>query len=177
MKPKKIKYKGLLVSEHRAFIMQFVEELVEQVKNKTVLDVGAGDWPWTRQLLKPVCSYIAQDVFTHPAINIVCKAEELVQTVGENSYDAVTCFDVLEHVDDPFLVAKNLYQVIRPGGFLALTVPFNYFVHAHGEKNFWDYWRFTAYGLRKMFSNFKSLEIIPNGDPLEPLGYKIIGKK
>lgn len=174
---KKVLVDGHWVSELRKSIIDFVSSLTEKVKNKKVLDCGAGDWYFPRKIFKPICSYTAQDVFSHPLIDIVCKAEDLVKTVGKESYDVVLCFDVLEHVENPFNVANNLYEVIKPGGMLALTVPFFWHIHAHGEKNFYDYWRFTNYGLQKLFYKFNQLDIRPVGETLEPIGFQLLGYK
>ena len=40
-----------------------------------------------------------------------------------NSYDAVICSEVLEHVDSPEDSIKELIRVLKPGGILALSVP------------------------------------------------------
>jgi SAM-dependent methyltransferase len=40
------------------------------------------------------------------------------------SFDAVTCFDVLEHVPDPSAMVRMLASYLRPGGFLYVSAPF-----------------------------------------------------
>lgn len=39
------------------------------------------------------------------------------------SWDAVTMFDVLEHLDKPLETAREALRLLRPGGFIAITVP------------------------------------------------------
>jgi SAM-dependent methyltransferase len=39
-------------------------------------------------------------------------------------YDAVTCFDVLEHVPDPPSMVRTLASYLRPGGYLYVSAPF-----------------------------------------------------
>jgi 2-polyprenyl-3-methyl-5-hydroxy-6-metoxy-1,4-benzoquinol methylase len=39
-------------------------------------------------------------------------------------FDAVTCFDVLEHVPDPPAVVRQLASYLRPGGRLYVSAPF-----------------------------------------------------
>ncbi len=41
----------------------------------------------------------------------------------EKSYDLITCFEVLEHVDDQPAAIKNMYSMLKPGGHLAGTFP------------------------------------------------------
>lgn len=42
----------------------------------------------------------------------------------ENQFDAVLCNHVLEHVNDDILAMKELYRVMKPGGFAILQIPF-----------------------------------------------------
>jgi SAM-dependent methyltransferase len=39
------------------------------------------------------------------------------------SYDLTLCLDVIEHVDDDAVALRELRRVVRPGGFLIVTVP------------------------------------------------------
>lgn len=42
---------------------------------------------------------------------------------GEDSFDLVTCLDVIEHTDDDAVALRELRRVTRPGGHLVLSVP------------------------------------------------------
>ncbi|WP_420266341.1 class I SAM-dependent methyltransferase [Candidatus Magnetominusculus dajiuhuensis] len=42
---------------------------------------------------------------------------------GENSFDAVTMFYVLEHLRDPLYALKRAFHILRPNGLLILRVP------------------------------------------------------
>ena len=89
------------------------------------------------------------------------------------SFDCVICIEVLEHCADPFIAAKELQRILRPGGALFLTVPFLTSFHgstgvqtgAHGA--FPDYWRFTHQGLEKMFAGMDELKVMPFDGPIE----------
>ena len=41
----------------------------------------------------------------------------------DESFDAITCLEVLEHVLDPFNLLKDLHRVLRPKGQVLLTTP------------------------------------------------------
>ena len=38
----------------------------------------------------------------------------------EDTYDFITCSEVAEHFNDPHKEFQNLYEMLRPGGFLAV---------------------------------------------------------
>ena len=40
-----------------------------------------------------------------------------------NHFDVVSLFEVLEHVPDPFSELKEINRILKPGGFLCLSVP------------------------------------------------------
>lgn len=43
---------------------------------------------------------------------------------NENSFDAVLCNHVLEHVQDDIKAMREIHRVLKPGGFAVLQVPF-----------------------------------------------------
>ncbi|MEM3101549.1 MAG: class I SAM-dependent methyltransferase [Candidatus Nitrosotenuis sp.] len=48
---------------------------------------------------------------------------DLLKDTLERSYDTIGCFDVLEHINDDVKAIKSLYDLVRPDGYLLLTVP------------------------------------------------------
>jgi 2-polyprenyl-3-methyl-5-hydroxy-6-metoxy-1,4-benzoquinol methylase len=49
-----------------------------------------------------------------------------VQTLEQERYDVITCFDVLEHVSDPLAALARIRNALRPGGILFLYAPVGY---------------------------------------------------
>lgn len=41
----------------------------------------------------------------------------------EGPYDAILCLDLLEHLADPYAVLARLRQLVRPGGYLLVSLP------------------------------------------------------
>jgi SAM-dependent methyltransferase len=65
------------------------------------------------------------------------------------NYDFVLSSQVLEHVLDPALYLSECFRVLKPGGKLLVTTHGTFWDHACPH----DYWRWTAYGLRKAVEN------------------------
>jgi|SRR3989344_6678395 len=86
-------------------------------QNKTLLDVGGSDFsvygPLAQKFkittcdIKPKKGILKQDV------------QKL--TFKDNSFDMVTCFEVLEHIPDPVKAMKELYRVTK--NRLLISVP------------------------------------------------------
>lgn len=90
----------------------------------------------------------------------------------DGRFDAVICLEVLEHVGNPFRAAREIARVLRPGGHLLLTAPFLAQHHGKGSVSqrhdgYPDYWRFTHEGLRRMFGDFRDVEVVPLDGPIE----------
>jgi len=74
------------------------------------------------------------------------------------SLDAVICIAVLEHVEEPQKAMKEIYRVLRPGGFCFIYVPFLYYYHP--MKGYYkDFYRFTYDGAEYLTRDFKTVEI------------------
>jgi SAM-dependent methyltransferase len=100
-------------------------------------------------------------------------------TFADESFDAVLCLEVLEHVADPHTAAREICRVLRPGGRLFLTAPFVAPYHGKGESpghdGYPDYWRFTHQGLARLFSPFAEVRVEALDGPLEValLGFRL----
>ena len=79
--------------------------------------------------------------------------------------DIVTIIEVLEHVENPFLAIENIEKILGKNKLCICSVPFNF--HIHDEP--YDYFRFTYYGLKKLFSNFESIKITNRNGWLESI--------
>jgi len=73
-----------------------------------------------------------------------------------DSYDAVLCNQVLEHIFEPNIFLKEISRVLKKGGLLLLTVPFVWDEHEQP----YDYARYTSFGISDILRrhDFKILE-------------------
>jgi uncharacterized protein YbaR (Trm112 family) len=82
------------------------------------------------------------DVDAFPGVDLVANAERLPFQAG--SLDAVECDAVLEHVEQPLAVGREIFRVLKPGGWLHAVVPFCHPYHAYPA----DFRRWTLPGFR-----------------------------
>jgi len=93
-----------------------------------LLDIGCG---WDARFLKAVEPYIGSGVgidFKAPLIREgKIRTERLTLAdrlpYAEASFDLVTMLAVLEHLEQPQNILREIYRVLAPGGQLVLTVP------------------------------------------------------
>lgn len=170
-------YKGSYATLVRIGVICFLESWQNRIHGK-VLDVGVGTSSYSRQLFQDRCDYTATDCFEHPNIDVVSDIQRLTDVFEPESFDFVICVEVLEHVPRPWKAAEEIYAVLKPGGTLLLTIPFNYRLHT--EEQVRDYWRMSADGLRVLLqevAGFEEVEITPIGHPEFPFSHTVVARK
>jgi SAM-dependent methyltransferase len=109
------------------------EKAAQLKAGSRVLDAGAGECQY-RDLFAH-CDYKAQDFaqyggtqsgplkesWRYGALDYVCDITAI--PVADETFDAVLCTEVLEHVPQPIEVIRELARILRPGGRLLLTAP------------------------------------------------------
>ena len=93
------------------------------------LDIGAAGGGNTRVLRAHGWKAVALD-YAESAVEIArARGIDTVRTdarnlpIGSGTCDLVTAFDVLEHIDEDYLVAAEIARVLRPGGTALVAVP------------------------------------------------------
>lgn len=106
-------------------------------------------------------------------IGDICNYNDFLQ---DNTYDYIVCTEVLEHTLRPWDAVNEIYRILKPGGILFATTPFDFRIHGPLP----DCWRFTEHGLRSLFHQYTNLEIYSLTNPeraLMPIHYTIIARK
>ncbi len=92
-------------------------------------------------------------------VDICSLAEALKAKLGEEPFDLVICCHVLEHTRDPRRAARNIQDILRPGGLAYVATPWSQAFHATPD----DYWRFSMRGLMLMFEGLEILSAFYSG--------------
>jgi SAM-dependent methyltransferase len=145
-------------------LFEFIEQAGTSIQpGARVLDAGAGDGRYQAEFAHtryvgidlavgdPVADYSRLDVLGDLA-QMPFKTE---------TFDAILCTQVLEHVREPQRVLQELGRVLRPGGRLFLSAPQSW--HQHQKPN--DYYRYTSFGLRYLLEKVKL-----NVEMIRPMG-------
>ena len=134
----------------------WIEEQIKKIPDGSViLDAGAGD-----QHHRKLCNklnYVAQDFAGYDGIGNKAGLQTGAYNYGkldivsdiisipkeDESYDAILCTEVLEHIPYPELAVKELSRLLAPGGRIILTAPFcslTHFAPYHYMTGFNKYW-------------------------------------
>ena len=123
----------------RVRLMVF-EEILKRfpLENKVVLEVGCGSGVFTKAAVVHSKSVTGTDVAKKAIKELALenKDEKLkfITAAAENlpfkrnSFDAVLCFETLEHLKSPVAVLGEIYRVLKPRGRLYVSIP-NWFAY------------------------------------------------
>lgn len=96
--------------------------------------------------------------------------------IEDETYDFVSCCEVLEHTSAPWDAPKEIWRMLKWGGYVFVSTPLNLELHPPLP----DYWRFTEYGLRELFKDFEILVLDNIHDSNRkgfPIQHTMIGRK
>jgi SAM-dependent methyltransferase len=82
--------------------------------------------------------------------------------LGDATFDAVLCVNVLEHIYDYKHVLAESHRILKGGGSIYITVPFLFNIHGSPD----DYFRYTRSALKRMLQDTEYTSI-----SIEELGY------
>lgn len=174
------------ISEHDIKVIEMIRYTVDfeiknfamnyDLKGKTLLDIAPQDYVGAKKYFKH-SSVKTLDIDSSSGADYIadiCKCNS--HLIPDDFFDLIVCTEVLEHTLRPFDAASELYRIIKKGGMILITTPFDFRIHGPLP----DCWRFTDYGLRALFRDFSEITIkaIENPDRnLMPLQYVTILSK
>lgn len=80
---------------------------------------------------------------------------DLMKPIKGKKFDGGISMDLLEHTENPFIIAENISNSLKKGAFLFVTVPWIWEIHEYPK----DYWRFAPQGLEQLFPKMECITI------------------
>jgi ubiquinone/menaquinone biosynthesis C-methylase UbiE len=141
----------------RRLIVSLLETYSPADGSQKVLDIGCGTGAML-DMLQPFGTVVGAD-FAPQALSFcrargdypLARADVRRLPFADNSFDAVTAMDVIEHIDDDKAASAEIFRVLRPGGRLFVTVPAYAFLWSEHDEALHHYRRYTAPHLKDVF--------------------------
>jgi SAM-dependent methyltransferase len=136
------------------FMFGFKNITREEIEGKRVLEVGSRNVNGSLRVLieeyKPR-EYVGVDIIEGPGVDVLCDASGLISKFGAETFDAVICTEMIEHVRDWKQVIHNLKMVCKKKGIIVITTRSPGFLY-HGWP--YDFWRYDLEDLKIIFRDF-----------------------
>ena len=140
-----------------------------------LVDIGCGTRPYAILYQRHFRLAFGFDVSTSPHDLSLADflAEAPTMPLPASLFDCALCTEVLEHVPEPGQALNEIARVLKPGGWLVLTVPL--LLGLHEEP--YDYYRYTVHGLRYLLSRagFEVERVQTKGEMLAVVLSTLIG--
>ncbi len=138
--------------------MGFRNHAIFMERNKALfkgpfLEVGSRDYGSTEKMRAkfPGETYVGIDMQAGEGVDLVLDLtmpfSDVDALLGGKRFGTIFCLSVLEHCEQPFLMAENISRLLAPQGVLYVSVPHAWKFHGYPS----DYWRFTHEGVKKLF--------------------------
>ena len=109
----------MIYQPERVLLSRQISKLAPNDPGKT-LDVGGGDGSRYRDYFKTF-DFTSLDIDPETNPNVVASADKM--PFMDCEFDTLLSSQVLEHVLSPQDCMNEMYRVLKPGGYLVLTVP------------------------------------------------------
>ncbi|MCJ2033147.1 class I SAM-dependent methyltransferase [Methylobacterium sp. J-068] len=141
-----------------------------------LLEVGCGEQPY-RRFVPAACRYTGIDRaeagadFRMSPLSDITYYSGATFPVASASMDALFHTEVMEHVLETGAFLDECARVLRPGGAMFFTVPFQARYHFKPH----DYFRFTPAALAHLLAThgFEAVTVSPRGNDIAVAGYKV----
>jgi len=135
--------------------------------NGSLLDIGCGKMPYKEYILNNsgVQNYTGIDIEGALEYDINIRPDFTwdgkIIPFEADIFDCAICTEVLEHCPIPEEVFSEVFRILKPGGYLFLTVPFLWNLHEIPH----DEYRYTPFSLERLLKNcgFTILLLKANG--------------
>jgi SAM-dependent methyltransferase len=115
----------------RAIEYAFVFDNLVKIAPTKILDIGTGKSSFPS--LIRTCGYLVtaidniNDYWPQGMINrhFHIIDDDILNTKLKEKFDVITCISVLEHIENPSIAISNMFKLLKPGGHIFLSFPYN----------------------------------------------------
>ena len=109
----------------------FALKCLSKICPTEVLDIGSGTTAWPHVMancgfrvtaIDKIEGYWVSDFFNRHYYII---NDDITKPEITKRFDLITCISVLEHIPDHEAAIKGIFKLLKPGGYVVLTVPYN----------------------------------------------------
>ena len=154
----------VLSKKHRLYlhhkpIYEDIKKFADSVFEGNLLDVGCGNKPYSF-LFHNNIKYVGLDLDeSNEDADIYGSIYNI--PLGNESFDNIVSFQVLEHLNEPLLALIEIFRVLKKDGKVFMTIPQCWETHEAP----YDFFRYTEYGLKYLFekAGFHIIDIKKQG--------------
>lgn len=104
-------------SRHRLYVLYFKNQGILN-SNLRILHIAPD--PGLRRILEPGNRYLCADLLEQ---NVDLNVNIQTTPFADNIFDVIICSHVLEHVDDDRQAMRDMFRILKPGGWALLQTP------------------------------------------------------
>jgi len=139
-------------------IAGFFDEYISLYARGKLLDLGCGKVPlyetYSSYIDDCVCVDWQNSLHGNDHLDLHIDLNGAIPLADAN-FDTIVLSDVLEHIRKPENLWREMHRLLKPNGYLLISVPFYYWLHEQPH----DYFRYTKHALRSMAEDV-GLEIV-----------------
>ncbi|MFA5841405.1 MAG: class I SAM-dependent methyltransferase [Candidatus Paceibacterota bacterium] len=131
--------------EPKSYTREVLKNVLPRYCRGKTVDVGAGRAKYKNYIKKYAESYMTvDDLSSDYQFDAKETKPDVISSVfnmpfEDGSFDTVICTEVLEHVEDPFALMKEISRILKKGGHAIISSVWIAAYHKEPK----DYWRFS----------------------------------
>ena len=112
-----------------SFCKPFLKKYFPDFRRITGIEIGIGNGNVTTEFVKRGIPMEGADLFysslqfCRKRMDIPLYEADLLKLPFKEKYDFIGIYDIIEHIEDDKMALKNLYNALKPGGLVNITVP------------------------------------------------------
>lgn len=144
-----MKRSGHAFPTYKRFLYRSLKEFADGLPLDSfqyILDPGSGNSPYKKLFYNGAGKYISIDCRKDSGASIV--ADIACLPIKTKIADVILCIEALEHIYPTIDALKEMHRILKPSGYLIISVPF-----IIGRHDYIDYFRFTENALNRMLKD------------------------